>query len=104
MHEASKFLVGGCNSFIFFWFPGTLGNTKIARAENEVQRMFSVMIEKCSLGWAATNGKVPTEDMLKRRNFQLASRCPMCFKRNRRLTTFLSIVGGFLICGICHYH
>ena len=30
------------------------------------------------LTWAATKGKVPTEDVLKRRNFNLASRCPMC--------------------------
>ena len=31
----------------------------------------------CFLAWAVTKGKVPTEDMLKRRNFNLASRCPM---------------------------
>jgi len=31
-----------------------------------------------ALAWAATKGKVPTEDMLKRRNFNLASRGPMC--------------------------
>ena len=32
----------------------------------------------CFLTWAVPKGKVPTEDMLKRRNFNLASRCPMC--------------------------
>ena len=32
----------------------------------------------CFLAWAITKGKVPTEDMLKRRNFNLASKCPMC--------------------------
>ena len=30
------------------------------------------------LAWATTKGKVHTEDMLKRRNFNLASRCSMC--------------------------
>ena len=33
----------------------------------------------CFLVWAASKGKVPTEIMLKRRNFSLASRCVMCF-------------------------
>ena len=28
----------------------------------------------CFLAWAASKGKVPIEDMLKRRNFNLASR------------------------------
>ena len=32
----------------------------------------------CFLAWAVTKGKVSTKDMLKRRNFNLASRCPMC--------------------------
>ena len=32
----------------------------------------------CFLAWADTKGKVPTEDILKRRNFNLANRCPMC--------------------------
>ena len=32
----------------------------------------------CFLAWATTKGKVPTEDMVKRRNFNLASRCPIC--------------------------
>ena len=32
----------------------------------------------CFLAWAASKGKVPTEVFLKRRNFNLASRCAMC--------------------------
>ena len=35
-------------------------------------------IKACFLVWAASKGKVPTEIMLKRRNFSLASRCVMC--------------------------
>jgi len=33
----------------------------------------------CFLVWATSKGKVPTEIMLKRRNFCLAGRCVMCF-------------------------
>ena len=32
----------------------------------------------CCIAWAASKGKVPTEVFLKRRNFNLASRCAMC--------------------------
>ena len=37
-------------------------------------------LKACFLAWAATKVKVPTEEMLKRRNFKLASRCPMCLR------------------------
>ena len=32
------------------------------------------------LPWVATNGKIPTKDMLKRRSFRSPSRCSMCLK------------------------
>ena len=34
-----------------------------------------------ALAWAATKGKIPTEDMLKRRNFKLGTRPSMCLDR-----------------------
>jgi len=37
-----------------------------------------VPIQACFLVWAVSKGKVPTEVMLKRRNFSLASRCARC--------------------------
>ena len=33
----------------------------------------------CFLAWANNQGRIPTKDMLKRKNFKLASRCSMCF-------------------------
>ena len=46
----------------------------------------------CFLAWGASKGNVPMEIMLRRRNFNLASRCAMCLKRKNQLTTSLSIV------------
>ena len=34
----------------------------------------------CFFAWAATIGKIPTDDMLKRRNFRGPSRCSMCLE------------------------
>jgi len=46
-------------------------------------RRSKALIEACFLAWAATKGKVPTEEMLKQRNFKLASRCPMCLQEEQ---------------------
>ena len=36
-----------------------------------------LLLKLVFLAWGAKKGKVPTEDMLKRRNFNLVNRCPM---------------------------
>ena len=42
---------------------------------------FKSPTKACFLAWAASKGKVPTEVTLKRRNFNLASRCQCALKR-----------------------
>jgi len=37
-------------------------------------------VKACFLAWAASKGKIPAEIMLKKRNFNLASRCALCLK------------------------
>jgi len=39
----------------------------------------------CFLAWAASKGKVPTEIMLKRRIFSLASRCALCLNEEESI-------------------
>jgi len=64
----------------------------------------------CFLAWEAAKGKIPTRDMLKRRNFKLASRTvgvQGVLWRKSQMTAFLSIVewsDWFPFYGICHYH
>lgn len=50
----------------------------------------------------ATKGKVSAEDMLKSRNFKLASGCPKCVKQEESVDHLLSILGGSLGFGTCH--
>jgi len=54
----------------------------------------------CFLVLAATKGKVPTEIMLKRRNFSLDSRCVMCFHEEESVDTSLSVVNRSLHFGL----
>jgi len=35
----------------------------------------------CFFAWAATLGKIPSDDMLNRRNFRGPSRCSMCLEK-----------------------
>ena len=37
------------------------------------------------LAWVAPTGKVPTEIMLKRKNFNLANRCAMCLEEEESI-------------------
>ena len=37
-------------------------------------------MKACFLAWAASKGKVPSEIILKKRNFNFASRCAMCLE------------------------
>ena len=39
----------------------------------------------CLFAWATTKGKIPIEDMLKRRNFSCPSRCCMCSGEGGRI-------------------
>jgi len=39
--------------------------------------------------WAATLGKIPTDDMLKRRNFRGPSRCSMCLEEKETVDYLL---------------
>jgi len=48
----------------------------------------------------AAKGKIPTEDMLKRRNFSYPSRCYICLEEEEFVIISLCIVGGFLCFGI----
>jgi len=43
----------------------------------------------CFLAWLATLGKIPTDDMLKRRNFRGPSRCSMCLEEEEILDHLL---------------
>ena len=57
----------------------------------------------CFLAWTATKGKVPTEYMLKRRNFKLASRCLMCRQEEESVDyLFIYLLLVCLQSGICH--
>ena len=43
----------------------------------------------CFFAWAATKGKIPREDMLKRRNFSGPNRCYMCLKEEESVNHVL---------------
>jgi len=43
----------------------------------------------CFFAWAATLGKIPTDDMLKRRNFRGLSRCSMCLEEEEAVDHLL---------------
>ena len=58
------------------------------------------------LAWATTKGKIPMEDMLKKRNFKLANRCSMCYEEEElvdHLFGYLFIVEWSPLYDICHY-
>jgi len=40
-------------------------------------------MKACFFAWAASKGKVPTEIMLKRRNYNLAGKFAMCLEKRR---------------------
>ena len=72
-------------------FIGWLGASNIDLHVDAIWRS-KAPTKACFLAWAAIKEKVPTQDMLKRRNFNLASRCPMCRQEEETLTTFLFII------------
>jgi len=43
----------------------------------------------CFFAWAVTKGKIPTEDMLTRRNFNGPNRCFMCLEVEETMDCFL---------------
>ena len=43
----------------------------------------------CFFAWEATIGKIPTDDMLKRRNFGGPSRCSMCLEEEETVDHLL---------------
>jgi len=43
----------------------------------------------CFFAWATTLGKIPTDDMLKRRNFRGPGRCSMCLQEEEALDHLL---------------
>jgi len=53
------------------------GSSNLALPTKTIRRP-KAPTKACSLAWVATKGKVPTEDILKIRNFNLVSRCPTC--------------------------
>ena len=57
----------------------------------------------CFLAWATTKGKIPMEDMFKRRNFKLASRRSMCLVEEVPVDHLFVHCRWSLLSGICHY-
>ena len=50
---------------------------------------FRALTKVCFFAWAASKGKIPTEDKLERRNFSSPSRCSMCLEEEESVDHLL---------------
>jgi len=65
-----------------FYKEVCVGSSNLAFPGDAIQRS-KAPTKACFLAYATAMREVPIEDMLKRRNFNLTGRCPMCLQEKK---------------------